>query len=138
MMTRCIAANCCGRAFYRGFLSRSRFYVAVPLGLISLAAFAIAVILPSTYLSEGILSEDVRDRTERASSTTGFVAEELQKLQAENAALDARISEQRASLHSSAAPKNDTTQVNPLCQFRAEYAQKSAFYSDQHGSPEIT
>ena len=120
-------------SFYRSFLSRRWFYIAVPLGLISLAAFAMAVIHPSTYLSEDILIEDVRDRTERASSTTRFVAEELQKLQAENAALDARISEQRASLHSSAAPKNDTTQVNPLCQLRDEYAQKkSAFYSNQH------
>src|SRR6185312_15693533 len=38
-----------------------------------------------------MLSEDLRDRTSRASDTTNFLAREVQKLQAENAALDAKI-----------------------------------------------
>src|SRR6266403_6250709 len=38
-----------------------------------------------------ILNEDLRDRTSRATDTTKFLAREVQRLQAENAAIDARI-----------------------------------------------
>src|SRR5580704_11099335 len=38
-----------------------------------------------------ILSEDLRDRTSRATDTTKFLAREVQKLQADNAAVDAKI-----------------------------------------------
>src|SRR5882724_7113036 len=40
-------------SFYWSFVARRWYYIAVPWILISLAGFAIAVILPSTYLSEG-------------------------------------------------------------------------------------
>ena len=45
-----------------------------------------------------ILSEDLRDRTARATDTTKFLAREVQRLQAENAALDARIAQLRVTL----------------------------------------
>ena len=40
-----------------------------------------------------ILNEDLRDRTSRASDTTKFLAREVQKLQADNDALDAKIAQ---------------------------------------------
>ena len=43
-----------------------------------------------------ILNEDLRDRTSRATDTTKFLTREVQKLQAENAALDAKIAQLQA------------------------------------------
>jgi uncharacterized protein involved in exopolysaccharide biosynthesis len=83
-------------------------------------------------LIQRMLNEDVRDRTDRASNTTKFMAEELQKLQAENTALDAKVSELRASLSTSATPDDDKSEGALLAQLRQEYAQKSALYSEQH------
>jgi len=40
-----------------------------------------------------ILGEDLRDRTSRATDTTKFLAREVQKLQADNATLDAKIAQ---------------------------------------------
>ena len=42
-----------------------------------------------------ILNEDLRDRTSRATDTTKFLAREVQRLQAENATLDAKIAQLR-------------------------------------------
>src|SRR4030095_16079877 len=42
-----------------------------------------------------ILNEDLRDRTSRATDTTKFLAREVQRLQAENNALDAKIAQLR-------------------------------------------
>ena len=79
-----------------------------------------------------MLSEDLRDRTSRASDTTNFLAREVQKLQAENAALDAKIAAVKAKQlrhESSGAPDQSAAQ---LSQLKAEYIQKSALYSEKH------
>src|SRR5450631_4846684 len=44
-----------------------------------------------------ILNEDLRDRTSRATDTTKFLAREVQKLQADNATIEARIAQLRLS-----------------------------------------
>src|SRR5579859_3270504 len=77
-----------------------------------------------------ILNEDLRDRTSRATDTTKFLAKEVQRLQAESAAIDQRIaSAKRAQVKSSNAPDQSVTQ---LAQLKMELAQKSALYSDRH------
>jgi uncharacterized protein involved in exopolysaccharide biosynthesis len=77
-----------------------------------------------------ILNEDLRDRTSRATDTTKFLAREVQRLQAESAALDQKIAlAKRAQIKSSNAPDQSATQ---LAQLRFELAQKSALYSDKH------
>ena len=79
-----------------------------------------------------LISEDIRDRTERASGTTVFMTEEFKKLQLENEQLDNKVSELRASLRKSAASETEKSELNQLTQLRDEYAQKSALYSEQH------
>ncbi|WP_426442361.1 GumC family protein [Bradyrhizobium genosp. P] len=78
-----------------------------------------------------ILDLDLRDRTSRASDTTKFLAREVQRLQAESAAIDAKIAQARLS---PAKPMSRST-VDPtavqLAQLRAELAQKSAIYSER-------
>src|ERR1700732_3222882 len=44
-----------------------------------------------------ILNEDLRDRTSRATQTTKFLGREVQRLQAENAAIEAKIAEAKLS-----------------------------------------
>jgi uncharacterized protein involved in exopolysaccharide biosynthesis len=83
-------------------------------------------------LIQRMLNEDVRDRTGRASNTTKFMAEELQKLQSESLALDAKVSEVRASLRKPDTPDDENTDSALLAQLRQDYAQKSALYSEQH------
>ena len=75
-----------------------------------------------------ILNEDIRDRTSRASDTTKFLSREVQRLQAENAAIEAKIAQAKeAQLAPSSSNGND-----PLAQLKADYLQKSAVYSDKH------
>ena len=82
-------------------------------------------------LVSGILSEDLRDRTSRASDTTKFLAREVQKLQAESAAIDAKI--EQAKVVQARPPANSPDQpAVQLAQLKAELAQKSALYSDRH------
>ena len=77
-----------------------------------------------------ILNEDLRDRTSRATDTTKFLAREVQRLQAENAAIDQKITiAKRTQVKSSNAP--DQTAVQ-LAQLKLELATKSAIYSDRH------
>src|SRR5713101_194130 len=78
-----------------------------------------------------ILSEDLRDRTSRATDTTKFLAREVQKLQADNAAIDAKIAMAKLSQAKSGSntPDQPATQ---LAQLKMELAQKSALYSDRH------
>jgi uncharacterized protein involved in exopolysaccharide biosynthesis len=78
-----------------------------------------------------ILNEDLRDRTSRATDTTKFLAREVQKLQADNAGLDARIAQLRLSLGKPAASGN-ADQPTMLGQLKAELVQKSALYSEKH------
>jgi uncharacterized protein involved in exopolysaccharide biosynthesis len=75
-----------------------------------------------------ILNEDIRDRTSRASDTTKFLSREVERLQAESAAIDAKIAQAKEA---QLAP-NPTGTPDPLAQSKAEYAQKSAIYSEKH------
>ena len=82
-----------------------------------------------------ILNEDLRDRTNRASDTTKFLAREVQKLQAESDALDARIAQIKLAQIKAAQEKivaKPDQQTTLLGQLRAELAQKSALYSEKH------
>jgi uncharacterized protein involved in exopolysaccharide biosynthesis len=79
-----------------------------------------------------ILSEDLRDRTSRATDTTKFLAREVQKLQADNAALDARIAQLRLSQSKPAASAGSDQPATVLAQLKSELVQKSALYSDRH------
>jgi uncharacterized protein involved in exopolysaccharide biosynthesis len=81
-----------------------------------------------------ILNEDLRDRTTRATDTTKFLAREVQKLQADNAALDARIAQLRVSQSKSATSAGTDQPATMLGQLKSELVQKSALYSDRHPS----
>ncbi len=78
-----------------------------------------------------ILNEDLRDRTSRATDTTKFLSREVQRLQSDSAAIDAKIAVAKRSQakSGSSAPDQSTTQ---LAQLKMELAQKSALYSDRH------
>jgi uncharacterized protein involved in exopolysaccharide biosynthesis len=81
-----------------------------------------------------ILSEDLRDRTTRATDTTKFLGREVQKLQADNAALDAKIAQLKLSqvqgkTDAPGAPDKSTT---ALAELKAELVQKSGLYSERH------
>jgi uncharacterized protein involved in exopolysaccharide biosynthesis len=77
-----------------------------------------------------ILNEDLRDRTSRATDTTKFLAKEVQRLQAENAAVEAKIVQAKISQNKSGAAGSD--ELTQLAQLKADYAQKSALYADRH------
>jgi uncharacterized protein involved in exopolysaccharide biosynthesis len=82
-----------------------------------------------------ILNEDLRDRTNRASDTTKFLAREVQKLQAESDALDARIAQIKLAQIKAAQEKivaKPDQQTTLLGQLKAELVQKSALYSEKH------
>ena len=75
-----------------------------------------------------ILNEDLRDRTNRATDTTKFLSREVQRLQSENAAIEAKVAQAKeAQLAPAATSGNDQ-----LAQLKADYAQKSAVYSEKH------
>jgi uncharacterized protein involved in exopolysaccharide biosynthesis len=78
-----------------------------------------------------ILNEDLRDRTGRATDTTKFLAREVQKLQADSAAIDAKVAAAKVAQVKSGSntPDQPATQ---LAQLKTELAQKSALYSDRH------
>ena len=79
-----------------------------------------------------ILNEDLRDRTNRAKDTTKFLATEVQKLQADNAVLDARIAQLRLSQGKPATAGGGDPSATMLGQLKAELVQKSALYSERH------
>jgi uncharacterized protein involved in exopolysaccharide biosynthesis len=74
------------------------------------------------------LNEDARNRTNRATETTKFLAQEAQKLRAELASIDAKILE---SSHHAQGTTGETT-LPQLVALKAELAQKSAVYSESH------
>jgi protein tyrosine kinase modulator len=78
-----------------------------------------------------ILSEDLRDRTSRATDTTKFLAREVQKLRDDNMALDSRIAQLRLS-QGKPAVSAAGDQPTGLAQLKADLVQKSALYSDRH------
>jgi uncharacterized protein involved in exopolysaccharide biosynthesis len=80
-----------------------------------------------------ILSEDLRDRTSRATDTTKFLSREVQKLQADNAAIDAKIAQLRILQGKPVTAASTTDQsASTLGQLRSELTQKGALYSDRH------
>ncbi len=79
-----------------------------------------------------ILSEDLRDRTSRATDTTKFLDREVQKLQADNDALDAKIAKLKATQTKAATATSADHPATLLSQLKAELAQKSALYSERH------
>ncbi|MBI5263407.1 MAG: sugar transporter [Bradyrhizobium sp.] len=78
-----------------------------------------------------ILNEDLRDRTSRATDTTRFLEREVQRLQTENAALDAKIAKLRVTQGKPSSPSADAP-TSTLGQLKAELIQKSALYSERH------
>jgi uncharacterized protein involved in exopolysaccharide biosynthesis len=79
-----------------------------------------------------ILDLDLRDRTGRATDTTKFLAREVQRLQAESSAIDAKLAQARLSPARSSSRTSPDPTVAQLAQLRAELAQKSAIYSDRN------
>ena len=79
-----------------------------------------------------ILNEDLRDRTSRATDTTKFLGREVQKLQADNAALDAKIAQLKLLQVKPAGPGTADQSTLTLGQLRAELVQRSALYSEKH------
>lgn len=79
-----------------------------------------------------ILNEDLRDRAARATDTTKFLTRELQRLQAENAALDGKIVQLKLLQGKPVASGGRADQPSLLDQLKAELVQKSALYSDRH------
>jgi uncharacterized protein involved in exopolysaccharide biosynthesis len=79
-----------------------------------------------------ILNEDLRDRTSRATDTTKFLSKEVQRLQAESAAIDAKIAQAKISQVKPSSPNSPNATATQLGQLRAEFAQKSALYSERH------
>jgi uncharacterized protein involved in exopolysaccharide biosynthesis len=77
-----------------------------------------------------ILNEDLRDRTSRATDTTKFLAREVQRLQADNSALDAKIAQLRLTQGKPASSGSE--QPTTLTQLKGELIQKSALYSERH------
>lgn len=79
-----------------------------------------------------ILNEDLRDRTSRATDTSRFLSREVQRLQTENAALDAKIAQLRIAQGKPATTSGQDQPTSTLAQLKAELIQKSALYSDKH------
>lgn len=87
-----------------------------------------------------ILDEDLRDRTNRASDTTKFLTREVEKLQSEIDALDAKIAQLKLVQLKSAQEKAEQERLidkpdrpaGQLAQLKTELAQKSSLYSDKH------
>ena len=92
------------------------------------------LILPSASrvaneLVTRILNEDIRDRTNRASDTTKFLKREVERLQAENAAMEAKIAQAKQA---QLTLKFSQRELIRSTQLKADYLQKSALYSEKH------
>jgi uncharacterized protein involved in exopolysaccharide biosynthesis len=70
------------------------------------------------------LNEDARNRTNRATETTKFLSQEVDKLRTELASIDARLLQMKVQMPGGALPL--------LTSLKAEYAQKSAVFSQSH------
>jgi protein tyrosine kinase modulator len=79
-----------------------------------------------------ILDLDLRDRTSRATDTTRFLAREVQRLQAENNVIDAKLAQAKLSPVRSTSRTNADQTATQLAQLRTELAQQSAIYSDRN------
>jgi uncharacterized protein involved in exopolysaccharide biosynthesis len=81
------------------------------------------------------LSEDARNRTNRAMETTKFLAREVQRLEGDFATIETKIAELKRELRSNAMTQPDLAQMPQLATLKAELAQKSGVYAKSH--PEI-
>jgi uncharacterized protein involved in exopolysaccharide biosynthesis len=79
-----------------------------------------------------ILNEDLRDRTNRATDTTKFLSREVQKLQADSAALDAKIAQQRLLQTRPPGSKGPDQPAVALSSLKTELTEKGALYSEKH------
>ena len=79
-----------------------------------------------------ILSEDLRDRTSRATDTTQFLSREVQRLQAENAAVEAKLAQAKLSQIKPGSGNAADQPAVQLAQLKADLVAKSALYSDRH------
>lgn len=81
-----------------------------------------------------ILNEDLRDRTSRATDTTKFLEREVQRLQTDNATLDAKIAQLKLVQQTKPSPLASAPDApaGTLGQLKTELIQKSALYSDRH------
>jgi uncharacterized protein involved in exopolysaccharide biosynthesis len=79
-----------------------------------------------------MLNEDLRDRTSRATDTTKFLAREVQKLRADNAALEAKIAQLRVTDNQPAVSGGPDRSATTLTQLKQQLLQASALYSDRH------
>ena len=79
-----------------------------------------------------ILNEDLRDRTSRATDTTKFLAREVQRLQVENSALDAKIAQLRITQGKPASSGGSDQPAATLAQLKSDLIQKGALYSERH------
>jgi capsular polysaccharide biosynthesis protein len=81
-----------------------------------------------------ILSEDARDRTDRAAETTKFLSRESQRLQGQLAAILAQIAENQA--HPRPVPTDVVDpakmQATELAKLKADLAEKSSTYASGH------
>ena len=76
------------------------------------------------------LNEDARNRTNRAMETTKFLAREVQRLEGDLAAIDAKIADFKRK-YVALGPLPDQT-LPQLAVLKAELAQKSGVYSKAH------
>jgi uncharacterized protein involved in exopolysaccharide biosynthesis len=82
------------------------------------------------------LNEDARNRTNRATETTKFLAREAQRLESEFASIEAKITElKRQQRAMPATSQPEIAQLPQLATLKAELAQKSGVYSKSH--PEV-
>lgn len=80
-----------------------------------------------------ILAEDARNRTDRATETTGFLALKSQRLQGELARIEAQIIEKQVHpLDEKSTMDPARTQVADLAKLKEELAQNSSIYSPAH------
>jgi uncharacterized protein involved in exopolysaccharide biosynthesis len=79
-----------------------------------------------------ILNEDLHDRTTRATDTTKFLTREVQKLQADNTALDSKIAQLKLSQGKPDAPGALDRPTTALGDLKAELARLSGLYSGRH------
>ena len=82
-----------------------------------------------------ILAEDARNRINRAEETTSFLASESQRLQAQQAAIEAQIAavpaDERISSAQAALDPSRYSAID-LTKLKDDLAQKSSIYSDAH------
>ncbi len=78
-----------------------------------------------------VLSEDARNRTNRAAETTNFLEQETKRLQGAVASIEAQI----IAATTLTPPNPIEAERTELAKLKVEFAQKSATYSDAH--PEV-